>query len=199
MECYALMLNKLCKLTLIYPSYASNQKRVAMVRLRRVLLVFIILIFGSPKVHACDKAAAEQNELLLNWQFRTKLNKVALVDSYVRSVVDEGTAILRTGWCRKTTTVKEMAPTYEYWAIESSEQEEQLQQAMQLKEENPRQYSETVPEEVKANVEFKSVSDVREVLELALERSPFKKRQSVKAKASPSGSGDKNRQVADAA
>lgn len=56
-----------------------------------------------------------------------------------------------------------------------------------------------VPEEVKANVEFKSVSDVREVLELALERSPFKKRQSVKAKASPSGSGDKNRQVADAA
>lgn len=111
-------------------------------------------LFSVSPVTFEDKAAAEQNELLLNWQFRTKLNKVALVDSYVRSVVDEGTAILRTGWCRKTTTVKEMAPTYEYWAIESSEQEEQLQQAMQLKEENPRQYNETVPEEVKAALDF---------------------------------------------
>ena len=45
-----------------------------------------------------DKAAAEQNELVLNYQWTTKMNKVELVGDIVRSVVDEGTVIVKTGW-----------------------------------------------------------------------------------------------------
>jgi len=55
------------------------------------------------KVDPCtyeDAAAATQNELVLNWQFRTKLNRVKFVDDYVRSTVDEGTCIVRVGWRR---------------------------------------------------------------------------------------------------
>ena len=44
-----------------------------------------------------DGPAAAQNELVLNWQFRTKLNRVKFIDDYVRSVVDEGTCIVRLG------------------------------------------------------------------------------------------------------
>lgn len=47
-----------------------------------------------------DGPSATQNELVLNHQFRTKLNRVKLIDDYVRTVVDEGTCILRTGWTR---------------------------------------------------------------------------------------------------
>ncbi|MFR7882253.1 MAG: hypothetical protein ACLU5J_12880 [Christensenellales bacterium] len=46
----------------------------------------------SPKTFE-DEEAAKQNELLLNWQFNTKLNKIKLIDDYIRSTVDEGTSI----------------------------------------------------------------------------------------------------------
>jgi len=42
-----------------------------------------------------DKPAADQNQILLNWQFDTKLNKVDFIDRYVRTTVDEGTCILQ--------------------------------------------------------------------------------------------------------
>ncbi len=45
-----------------------------------------------------DRAAAEQNELVLNYQWTTKMNKVELVGDIVRNVVDEGTVIVKTGW-----------------------------------------------------------------------------------------------------
>lgn len=34
-----------------------------------------------------DKQASRQNELVLNWQFRTKLNRVKLIDDFVRGTV----------------------------------------------------------------------------------------------------------------
>lgn len=45
-----------------------------------------------------DKKAAEQNQLILNNQFNTKIKKIAFIDDYVRTAVDEGTAIVRVGW-----------------------------------------------------------------------------------------------------
>ena len=44
-----------------------------------------------------DKRSASQNQLVINWQFDTKMNKVSFVDKLVRKVVDEGTAIVRVG------------------------------------------------------------------------------------------------------
>lgn len=93
-----------------------------------------------------DADAARQNELLLNWQFRTKINRVNFIDNYVRACVDEGTAVVRVGWSRITTMVEEEVPVWDHIEPTSQEQILQLEQAMALKVENPRAYNDLSPE-----------------------------------------------------
>lgn len=101
-----------------------------------------------------DELAARQNELVLNYQFRTQLNKVKLVDDYVHSVVDDGTGIARIGWERKTVKIKTETPVFQLYPIENQEQADILQQALQLQTENPREYDETMPEDIKESVNY---------------------------------------------
>lgn len=101
-----------------------------------------------------DEDASKQNELVLNWQFRTKLNKVSFIDNLVRSVVDDGTAIVRLGWERETTMVKEMAPVYEYYAIETQEEMDAFEQALAAREENIRGFEEQASPEVLEAVNY---------------------------------------------
>ena len=92
-----------------------------------------------------DVAAARQNELLLNWQFRTKLNRVKFIDDYVRAVVDEGTAVLKTGWVRNTTTVMVQVPVYDMFPVQTEEEVAQFQQALQMREAAPQEYEQLDP------------------------------------------------------
>ena len=92
-----------------------------------------------------DVAAARQNELLLNWQFRTKLNRVKFIDDYVRAVVDEGTAVLKTGWVRNTTTVMVQVPVYDMFPAQTEEEVAQFQQALQMREAAPQEYEQLDP------------------------------------------------------
>nr|DAE39446.1 MAG TPA: Portal protein [Bacteriophage sp.] len=101
-----------------------------------------------------DELAARQNELVLNYQFRTQLNKVKLVDDYVHSVVDDGTGIARIGWERKTVKIKTETPVFQLYPIENQEQADILQQALQLQAENPREYDESMPEDIKEAVNY---------------------------------------------
>lgn len=101
-----------------------------------------------------DELAARQNELVLNYQFRTQLNKVKLVDDYVHSIVDDGTGIARIGWERKTVRIKTETPVFQLYPIENQEQADILQQALQLQAENPREYDETMPEDIKEAVNY---------------------------------------------
>lgn len=101
-----------------------------------------------------DELAARQNELVLNYQFRTQLNKVKLVDDYVHSTVDDGTGIARIGWDRKTVKIKTETPVFQLYPIENQEQADALQQALQLQAENPREYDETMPEDIKEAVNY---------------------------------------------
>lgn len=55
-------------------------------------------IFSVKPVSWEDVKGARQNQILLNNQFNTAINKVKFIDNYVRTAVDEGTVILRTGW-----------------------------------------------------------------------------------------------------
>lgn len=55
-------------------------------------------LFNINPVSYEDRESAIQNALVLNNQFNTKLQKVKLIDSYIRSAVDEGTVIARVGW-----------------------------------------------------------------------------------------------------
>jgi hypothetical protein len=55
-------------------------------------------LFDAKPVTYEDKFAAEQNNLVLNYQFNTKIGKTKFVDEYIRTAVDEGTVIVKTGW-----------------------------------------------------------------------------------------------------
>lgn len=110
-------------------------------------------LFTVSPVSWDDQEAAIQNEMLLNWQFRTKLNPVFLVDQYVRTCVDEGTTILRVGWERETCKRKIMAPIYAYYLITEPEQVQALMQAMQLEDDNPAEFAK-LPEELQESVRY---------------------------------------------
>ena len=120
---------------------------------------------GSNKVFALtpvsfeDKAACNQNELLLNWQYRTKMNKVKFVDSMVRATVDEGTCVVQVGWKRETRKVKKAVPVYAYYAIdqslpESTQAMDLLAQALNMSQEDPTTYMNTTPEEIQRAVDY---------------------------------------------
>lgn len=100
-----------------------------------------------------DVDAAKQNELVLNWQFRTKLNRVNFVDNYVRACVDEGTAVVRVGWQRITQQVEEEVPVWQYTQPTKMEEVEALQKALALRKENPNGFSQLDPA-LRAAVEF---------------------------------------------
>lgn len=101
-----------------------------------------------------DADAARQNELVLNYQFRNKLNRTKIVDDLVQATVDEGTSLVRLGWCRYTTKIKEEVPVYEYYPIANQRELEAFQQALQLKQANPRMFEEQAAPEVKAAIKY---------------------------------------------
>jgi hypothetical protein len=84
-----------------------------------------------------DFEAAKQNELLLNHQFNRKINRVAFVDHYVRSAVDEGTVIVRTGWERETKKIKKEVEVYDYFTPEKQEEQELFDAALEAREKDP--------------------------------------------------------------
>lgn len=67
-----------------------------------------------------DAKAAEQNALLLNYQWSTKIDKVRLVNDIVRYLVDDGTVIVKTGWEVKEKTIKVMQEEPVYAGPEES-------------------------------------------------------------------------------
>ena len=45
-----------------------------------------------------DYDAAEENQILINYQFNTKIDKVSFINEYIRTAVDEGTVFVQVGW-----------------------------------------------------------------------------------------------------
>lgn len=99
-------------------------------------------LFDVKPVSWEDRESARQNELLLNNQFNTKINKRHFIDSLVRKAASEGTCIIRTGWNTKTELVKKVVPVYDYYPIleEDEEAHSILQQAIELKQANPAEF-----------------------------------------------------------
>ena len=97
-----------------------------------------------------DVEAARQNELVLNYQFRTKINLVQFIDNYVRATVDDGTCFVRLGWERESTQVEVEKPVFDHYPIQDEERLNAFQQVLDLKQSNPREYEETIEEGTKA-------------------------------------------------
>lgn len=108
------------------------------------------LFQASPRTWE-DTKSANQNGLILNQQINIEIDKNRLIDDYVRSAVDEGTAILRVGWEYREETKIEMVPNFVL--IPDPEFGETLTQAAQLRAEDPNVYKTQVPEEVQAALE----------------------------------------------
>lgn len=100
-----------------------------------------------------DRNSAIQNQLVLNYQFNIKINKVRFIDEYVRAAVNEGTVIARVGWVSQTETVKETVPVYAYYPAENEDQVQAIQEALQLKLNNPNEYH-NLPDDIIASVDY---------------------------------------------
>lgn len=86
-----------------------------------------------------DTKAAEQNALLLNYQWSTKVPKVKLVNDIVRYLVDEGTVIVKSGWTVKEELVKVMQDEPIYAGPEESLM--LMQEAVQLGQMTPEEFN----------------------------------------------------------
>ena len=80
-------------------------------------------IFQVSPVTYEDNYSAKQNELVLNHQFNTQINKVKFIDEYIRNAVDTGTSIVRVGWEEKEDRIDVPVPIYQPQPIDSSNAE----------------------------------------------------------------------------
>lgn len=88
-------------------------------------------VFNVNPVTFEDKLSAMQNSLVLNNQFNTKLDKVRFFDEYIRSAVDEGTAVVRVGWEFSEEEVEVEIPEYSYRPTQNPELVQLVQLVMQ--------------------------------------------------------------------
>lgn len=107
-------------------------------------------IFNTAPVTYEDKKAAIQNGLVLNSQFNTKIQKVAFIDEYIRTAVDEGTVIVRVGWDFEEEEQEVSIPIFNYQPATDPDQMMQIFQEMeQMMQESPEKLKYEVPEEMK--------------------------------------------------
>lgn len=106
----------------------------------------------SPRT-AEDRWAAKQNELLLNYQFNTVIDKIPFIDTYVRTAASEGTVFLRVGWEYETRQQEVETTVYEY-PDATPEDMFVLQQAVALQQADPDKFKALVPEHVKLSLDM---------------------------------------------
>lgn len=104
-------------------------------------------VFSVRPVTWEDRDAARQNELLLNHQLNTVIDKTKFFDEYVRAAVDEGTVIVKVGWDFEEEEYTANFPDVQF---QVNPQLGPLHEHLaQLKQESPSQYDTDVPEELK--------------------------------------------------
>lgn len=108
-------------------------------------------LFKASPVSFEDVESSKQNSLVLNHQFNNKIDKNRFIDEYVRTAVDEGTAIIRVGWKYAEETYSEEVPIVEMFP--DPQMGPILEEAMALQEENPNEFHRIIPEELKQAIE----------------------------------------------
>lgn len=105
-----------------------------------------------PRTHE-DGPKAKQNQVILNWQWDTKINKVDFIDRYVRTAVDEGSVVVRVGWEQEFRTEKVETTNFDYFPIQSEEEGQMIEQAIQMMQSEVADW-ESLPESLKASAEM---------------------------------------------
>lgn len=103
-------------------------------------------LFNVKPVTWEDKKAALQNSLVLNNQFNTQIDKVTFIDEFVRTAVDEGTVILRTGWDYQEEEYEVVVPDVEYFF--NDDMAPAHQHLAQLKAQDPDAFASSISPEM---------------------------------------------------
>ncbi len=98
-------------------------------------------VFNIAPKTAGDKKRAEQNQMILNNQFNTQIDKVAFFDECVRDLVDIGTAIVKVGWDSEEEEVTTVTPVYNYIPTQNPAQAEEYTQLLQMQQQDPEAYA----------------------------------------------------------
>lgn len=111
-------------------------------------------IFNIYPTTAADVDRAKQNQLVLNNQFNTRINKVKFIDDYARAGVDEGTIIVRIGWESEEEEYTEEKPIYEFIPDMTGRAAQQYSMLMQLQQTNPEKFEEYAHDGIKQSIDL---------------------------------------------
>jgi hypothetical protein len=114
-------------------------------------------VFNISPVSWEDKKSAQQNQMVLNNQFNTKIEKTKFIDEYIRTAVDEGTVIVRVGWDYEEREETRTEILYDFVPANDPSIANQYQQLAQLLQSNPEAFAQQVP------------SEIQEALQLSIE------------------------------
>ena len=103
-------------------------------------------LFNTAPATFEDKEAAIQNGQVLNYQINCKIDKTKFIDEYIRTAVDEGTVIVKTGWEYEEEITQVEVPDFEFQATpEAGEIHQQLHAMMQ---EDPERFQKEIAPEM---------------------------------------------------
>ena len=105
-------------------------------------------IFTVEPVTFEDKQSATQNSLILNNQFNTKIDKVDFIDEFLRTAVEEGTAIVRVGWEYEEEINEVEVPVFEFEPSNDPQIIQTHQQLYKLSQSNPEEFQNSVSPEM---------------------------------------------------
>lgn len=106
-------------------------------------------LFNVDPVAADDVEAAKQNQMVLNNQFNTKLNKIKFIGDYIRSAVNTGTVICRVGWEYEDEEYQEQEDRYEYITSDLDQDTATIQELAAIAENEPDKFENEVSDEWK--------------------------------------------------
>ena len=108
-------------------------------------------VFNAYPVSAEDVYAAEQNGLLLNYQFNNKLRKVKFINDLVHDCVDNGVVFARVGWKTVTSQIVENTPVFSYTVAQDYDMP-YLEGLAKLQNEQPNEFMAYATEEDKESL-----------------------------------------------
>jgi hypothetical protein len=103
-------------------------------------------LFNTAPATFEDKEAAIQNGQVLNYQINCKIDKTKFIDEYIRTAVDEGTVIVKTGWEYEEEIEEIEVPDFDFQPTQEANQVHQQLHAMM--QEDPERFQQEIPPEM---------------------------------------------------
>lgn len=100
-----------------------------------------------------DRDKANINSILLNYQFKTHLNLVNFIGEYIRTIVNDGIAVIRPFWVTKYETQDVEVHTYGVRETNEEKFMAAFEAALDYYDTSPSQYLTEVPDTLKKSVE----------------------------------------------